>query len=192
MINTMGDRSAIAQGLVGAGKRPNPITQSHTLGETNARLYLMAHRGPSGAPVVVGLLKVGQKQLFHWDANGRMHELPNQTCVLDFYVHEDFQRGGFGKLIFGAMLQNERVTPDRLAYDVREPAPVPPGGTHLDWLSRAACMPLPYCRHPSPRPASSRDSLTPPSPPPHAAAVTKAHWLHAEALWANRLCAAAE
>ena len=75
MINAMGDRSARAQGLVGHNNRPNPITQAHTLSETNARLYLLAQAGPSGAPLLVGLLKVGHKQLYHFDGNGRTHEL---------------------------------------------------------------------------------------------------------------------
>ena len=99
MINAMGDRSAMAQGLIGPGNRPNPITQAHTLSETNARLYLLAQPSPSGgAPVLVGLLKVGTKQLYHWDAQGRTHELKDCASVLDFYVHENYQRGGFGKV----------------------------------------------------------------------------------------------
>ena len=121
MINEFGNRSAIAQGLVGSGGRPNPITQAHTLGETNARLYLLAQQNASGAPVLCGMLKIGYKQLFHWDANGRMSELKNQICILDFYVHEDFQRGGYGKLLFQAALQNEQIGPDRFAYDRPSP-----------------------------------------------------------------------
>lgn len=120
-INEMGNNSARAQGLVGAGGRPNPITQAHTLGETNARLFLLAQPGPTGTPVLVGLLKIGTKQLFHWDANGRMRELQNQVCVLDFYVHEDYQRGGFGKLLFHAMLGHEGIAPERFAYDRPSP-----------------------------------------------------------------------
>lgn len=122
VINEMGDRSAIAQGLVNGRGAPNPITVAHTLGETNARLYLLAQPdGRTGAPLLVGLLKVGHKNLFHSDANGRMHELPNQACVLDFYVHEQYQRGGFGKVLFGAMLQHEGLQPDRFAYDRPSP-----------------------------------------------------------------------
>ena len=121
MINEFGNRSAIAQGLVGHGGRPNPITQAHTLGETNARLYLLAQQGASGGVVLVGMLKVGYKQLYHWDANGRMTELKSQVCILDFYVHEDFQRGGYGKLLFQAALQNEQLPPERFAYDRPSP-----------------------------------------------------------------------
>ena len=122
MINAMGDRSAVAQGLVGAHNRPNPITQAHTLGETKARLYLLAQPSPAtNRPVLVGLLKVGHKQLFHYDAHGRVHELRDQVSVLDFYVHEQFQRGGFGKVLFGAMLQHEGLPPERFAYDRPSP-----------------------------------------------------------------------
>ena len=121
MINAMGDRSARAQGLVGHNNRPNPITQAHTLSETNARLYLLAQAGPSGAPLLVGLLKVGHKQLYHWDANGRTHELRDQLCVLDFYVHETYQRGGIGKVLFDAMLAHEQTPPERFAYDRPSP-----------------------------------------------------------------------
>ena len=122
MINAMGDRSAIAQGLVGHNNRPNPITQAHTLGETRARLYLLAQQGQRGGPpVLVGLLKVGHKQLYHWDANGRTHELRDQLCVLDFYVHETYQRGGIGKVLFDAMLAHEQTPPERFAYDRPSP-----------------------------------------------------------------------
>lgn len=121
-INEMGNRSAMAQGLVGPHNRPNPITTASNLGETNARVYLLSQTGPTGAPVLVGLLKMGYKQLFHYDAKGRIRELPNQLCVLDFYVHDDYQRGGYGKALFMAMLQNEAASPQHLAYDVSKSA----------------------------------------------------------------------
>ena len=38
-------------------------------------------------------------------------------CVLDFYVDSKVQRGGFGKILFDAMLEFENVTPCKLAYD---------------------------------------------------------------------------
>ena len=120
MINQIGDRSAIAQGLVGPHNRPNPITTANNLGETEARLYLLAQNSPRG-PVLVGLLKVGHKNLFHWDAQGRTTELQHQLCVLDFYVHEQYQRGGLGKILFGAMLQHEDRDPQEFAYDRPSP-----------------------------------------------------------------------
>lgn len=41
----------------------------------------------------------------------------NPLCVLDFYVSEKVQRGGFGKLLFDAMLEYEKQSPAKLAYD---------------------------------------------------------------------------
>ena len=38
-------------------------------------------------------------------------------CVLDFYVVEGYQRGGFGQRLFEAMLQSEGVQAERLGYD---------------------------------------------------------------------------
>lgn len=71
-----------------------------------------------------------------------MHEL-NMLCVLDFYVHETYQRSGRGKILFEFMLavsifshsfcqsclcipaqtsrQAEGVTPSNLAYDRPSP-----------------------------------------------------------------------
>jgi len=120
VINDMGIGSAIAQGLVGRSG-PNPITEVHRLGETDARVYLLAQQEPGHPPVAVGLLKVGKKNLFHFDTSGRTTELRDQMCVLDFYVHEDWQRGGFGKMLFEAMLSNEGVDPSQLAYDRPSP-----------------------------------------------------------------------
>ena len=120
-IDELGRRSAIAQGLVSRNNVPNPITTVASLPETKARIYLMAAQAANGAVQVVGLLKVGHKQLYHWDAQGRTRELPDQFCVLDFFVHEDYQRGGYGKALFQAMLQNESVQPHQLAYDRPSP-----------------------------------------------------------------------
>ena len=120
LINHMGRCSAIAQGLVGRGG-PNPITVVNQLGETEARVYILAQQEPGKPPVAVGLLKIGCKSLFHFDGNGKARELPHQLSVLDFYVHEDWQRGGYGKMLFFAMLQNEGVPPHMFAYDRPSP-----------------------------------------------------------------------
>lgn len=117
LINDMGIGSAVAQGLVGRSG-PSPITEVHNLSATDARVYVLAQQEPGCPPVAVGLLKVGKKNLFHFDNSGRTRELRDQICVLDFYVHEDWQRGGFGKMLFEAMLHNEGIDPVRFAYDV--------------------------------------------------------------------------
>ena len=99
----MGIGSAIAQGLVGRSG-PNPITEVHRLGETDARVYLLAQQEPGHPPVAVGLLKVGEKRLFVYDSSNKTHEIV-PLCVLDFYVCESEQRKGYGKQLFDCMLK---------------------------------------------------------------------------------------
>ncbi|TPX30952.1 hypothetical protein SmJEL517_g05628 [Synchytrium microbalum] len=65
---------------------------------------------------VVGLIKVGQKNLYLSDTNGHLQRA-NPLCVLDFYVHESCQRRGYGKVLFEAMLRQERTSATRLGYD---------------------------------------------------------------------------
>ena len=59
----------------------------------NNILYIKAEGGRS----VLGLLKIGEKNLFYHDYMGNVKEL-KPLCVLDFYVHESVQRGGIGKV----------------------------------------------------------------------------------------------
>jgi hypothetical protein len=42
-------------------------------------------------------------------------------CVLDFYIHENYQRLGYGKILFDYMLSVEMVSPHQLAYDRPSP-----------------------------------------------------------------------
>lgn len=58
----------------------------------------------SNLGAVIGLLKVGEKHLYIYDSQGRVHER-TPLCVLDFYVHESKQRLGYGKRLFDTMLQ---------------------------------------------------------------------------------------
>lgn len=58
----------------------------------------------SGQGSVVGLLKVGRKKLYVFDAAGAHHEM-QPLCVLDFYVHESKQRVGCGKALYEHMLR---------------------------------------------------------------------------------------
>lgn len=69
---------------------------------------------------VIGILKSGLKNLFIRRAGGEMHEI-RPVCVLDFYVHENFQRGGWGKQLFDFFLENEQVAPEKLGYDRPSP-----------------------------------------------------------------------
>ena len=53
--------------------------------------------------MVLGFIKVGQKKLFLLDHRGNHNEL-TPLCVLDFYIHENFQRRGLGLQLFNHML----------------------------------------------------------------------------------------
>jgi alpha-tubulin N-acetyltransferase 1 len=64
----------------------------------------------------IGFIKVGYKTLFVRTRSSQLVEM-NPLCVLDFYVSEKVQRGGFGKLLFDAMLEYENQHPAKLAYD---------------------------------------------------------------------------
>ncbi len=76
IINRMGANSSKAQ------KIPVPITSFQKLIGTNQRLYLH-----SQGKKVIGLLKVGERKLFHMDLGGKCSEI-YPLCVLDFYIHE--------------------------------------------------------------------------------------------------------
>lgn len=66
--------------------------------------------------MVTGLLKIGEKSLYVHDSEGVTRHI-TAPCVLDFFVHESRQRSGYGKLMFEYMLNEENVTPDKLAID---------------------------------------------------------------------------
>lgn len=66
--------------------------------------------------MVTGLLKIGIKSLYVFDANGDT-QMVNAPCVLDFYIHESRQRAGLGKILFQSMLQQENYKPEKLAID---------------------------------------------------------------------------
>jgi len=66
-----------------------------------------------GRGCVVGLLKVGRKNLFLLDRSGVQNEV-YPMCVLDFYIHESRQRSGCGKILFEHMLQDLKISHPRL------------------------------------------------------------------------------
>eukprot|EP01135_Chromosphaera_perkinsii_P008540 Nk52_evm6s1400 gene=Nk52_evmTU6s1400 len=68
------------------------------------------------AKKVIGILKVGRKKLFLINMLNR-HEEVTPLCVLDFYVHENSQRSGYGRLLFDAMCRSEQCSAHELAYD---------------------------------------------------------------------------
>lgn len=110
VVDTMGQLSAKAQGL------PGPITSlSKLVGNPDQRLYLYVDENRA-----IGLLKVGVKKLFIRNAGGVYKEI-DPLCVLDFYVHEAYQRTGIGRSLFEVMLHAERVVPHKLGYDRPSP-----------------------------------------------------------------------
>ena len=56
----------------------------------------------------------------HYDRQAKLREL-SPTCVLDFFVFENMQRNGFGKVLFEKVLQIEQVEPFQLAIDRPSP-----------------------------------------------------------------------
>jgi alpha-tubulin N-acetyltransferase 1 len=62
------------------------------------------------------MLKTGFKQLFYRNERGRITEM-NPLCLLDFYVVEEHQRGGHGKVLYEKMLEVEQKQPSHLAID---------------------------------------------------------------------------
>jgi len=116
VLDAMGQASALAQDLRA------PITSGSKLRmQDEHTVYFLIDRSchPSGA--VVGLLKVGKKNLFLVDGCGSQKQV-YPLCVLDFYVHESRQRLGCGRLLFEAMLADKKVAHPRfLAIDRPSP-----------------------------------------------------------------------
>lgn len=113
IINYMGELSAIAQGLRG------PITSVDRLLQSFQKIYLLTSSVPgnSGHILAQGILKVGQKHLFiRRTPNAPLVEI-SPLCVLDFYVHESYQRQGLGHMLFRSMLEQEKKRPCQLGYD---------------------------------------------------------------------------
>lgn len=68
----------------------------------------------------IGFLKVGYKKLFVRTKVNSLVEI-QPLCVLDFYVDSKVQRGGWGRILFDAMLSYEAQQPSKLAYDRPSP-----------------------------------------------------------------------
>lgn len=112
IIDEMGIRSAHAQRLKA------PVTDYKRLLSSSHQLYLLTvpHDSQPNTVTVKGLLKTGVKNLYIWRQNDQYSQI-SPICVLDFYVHESFQRTGIGKLLFETMLDNESKLPHQLGYD---------------------------------------------------------------------------
>lgn len=116
LLEDLGKSSANAQGL------RKPVTSGICLGDQ--RVYLLLD-----GRTALGFLKVGRKRLFvetpfaasDWaDVRNAFQEI-QPLCALDFYIHERYQRSGFGRQLFDAMLAHERSSPELLGYDRPSP-----------------------------------------------------------------------
>ncbi|XP_068141292.1 alpha-tubulin N-acetyltransferase 1 [Drosophila tropicalis] len=111
IIDRMGHLSALAQGL------SRPVTSADRL-SSNQTIYLLADTQPKGGRgVVIGLLKVGTKNLYLFDERGERRKQDQTPAILDFYVHESRQRHGLGKRLFENMLAEKRWTPLKCSVD---------------------------------------------------------------------------
>jgi len=110
ILDKMGEASSIAQGL-----RAVITTYSKFVSSSDNKIYMKIENNK-----VCGILKTGKKNLFYYDGFGKVREL-QPLCVLDFYVHESVQRLGVGKFLFEKMLENEKIKPNKLAYDRPSP-----------------------------------------------------------------------
>jgi len=117
ILDTMGQASAQAQDL------RQPITSGAKLRMQDEHVvYLLVDRSSNGGfGSVVGMIKVGKKNLFLIDRRGAQKEV-YPMCVLDFYVHESRQRSGCGRKLFEAFLLDQKVAHPRfLAIDRPSP-----------------------------------------------------------------------
>ncbi|XP_041987048.1 alpha-tubulin N-acetyltransferase 1-like [Aricia agestis] len=112
VIDALGEQSTAAQGL------SKVITTADKLRNTPTHiLYLMKDPSANGGKgEVIGLLKVGRKHLFLFDEQDKVREV-EPLCVLDFYIQQDRQRHGFGKILFDYMLQDNNAAAKDLAID---------------------------------------------------------------------------
>jgi alpha-tubulin N-acetyltransferase 1 len=86
VLDSIGLASSKAQGLKSA------ITTGIKFIKSDHKIFLVCD-----GKLAIGFLKVGKKNLFIRNALGEIKEI-NPLCVLDFYVHENQQRSGYGKV----------------------------------------------------------------------------------------------
>ncbi|KAH8343035.1 hypothetical protein KR059_003974 [Drosophila kikkawai] len=112
IIDRLGQLSATSQGL------SKPVTTGQRLRMSeNQTVYLLADSEAGHNGSVVGLLKVGTKDLYLFDETGQTRKVQQAPSILDFYVHESRQRHGLGKRLFQTMLSEEQWTPVKCSVD---------------------------------------------------------------------------
>uniref|UniRef100_W8BB49 Alpha-tubulin N-acetyltransferase n=1 Tax=Ceratitis capitata TaxID=7213 RepID=W8BB49_CERCA len=112
ILDRLGELSAVAQKLT------KPITSAQKLRVSeNQTVYLMADINDYDGDTIIGLLKVGTKNLYLFDSLGQTKKIDKARCILDFYIHESRQRSGLGKKLFDIMLAEEKWTPIKCSVD---------------------------------------------------------------------------
>ena len=106
IIDVLGRESSRAQSL-----RSVITTSIRFFTSSDNKIYLK-----SDGSKVVGILKTGSRKLFYTDEIGKILEL-SPVCLLDFYVHESYQRSGYGKELYEYMLRAENTSPNKIAID---------------------------------------------------------------------------
>ncbi|XP_036344026.1 alpha-tubulin N-acetyltransferase 1-like, partial [Rhagoletis pomonella] len=110
----LGQLSAVAQNLT------KPVTTAQKLRSSdNQVVYLMADVGDCDGrgDEVIGLLKIGTKDLYLFDELGQTRKVDKAPCILDFYIHDSRQRTGLGKKLFQTMLSEEKWVPVKCSVD---------------------------------------------------------------------------
>lgn len=105
-INDIGELSSKAQNL----KSIITTFESFLLNKDH-NIYVMAENNK-----IIGYIKIGYKKLFVYDTLNKINEI-NPLCLLDFYIYESCQRGGYGKQLFDEMLKDKNILPHMIAYD---------------------------------------------------------------------------
>lgn len=96
IINNLGRASAsVRMLLIKAQSIKQPITTYDKLVFSLDRIYIAVEQPHK----VVGFLRVGPKTLFYFHPQGETLKLDNCLSVLDFYVVEQEQRRGYGKVV---------------------------------------------------------------------------------------------
>ncbi|XP_075556503.1 alpha-tubulin N-acetyltransferase 1-like isoform X2 [Dermacentor variabilis] len=152
VIDALGEASCAAQGL------PAPVTTSDRLQNSGHRVYILVEPNDRGG-AVLGLLKVGFKQLFLRDGHSRLCQV-RPLCLLDFYVQQSRQRQGYGRRLFDRMAQTEQIAANQLAIDQ-------PSEKMLAFMERhfSLAQPLPQSNHFAVFPGFFQVSVEQPRPP---------------------------
>jgi len=111
VINALGVLSAYAQNL------KLPITSLEKLQKTSDQtIYILVDLN-TGKGRAIGFLKIGFKDLYLFDSSGHRHFEEKTSVILDFFIHNSFQRRGCGKKLFDHMLKEEHLDIKKVCVD---------------------------------------------------------------------------